>query len=129
MSLHTYNIDAERELMLFNKVAKSVNPAKAKEMMDQGTLLIDVRELSEWNHGHAPGVLHIPLASLEDNLHRIPKDEEILVCCRSGNRSSSAVSLLKKMGIQAINLDGGMMAWQRQGLPIVNSKGVRGTIS
>lgn len=115
--------------MIFKKNLKTVDPKKAKEMMDEGTLLIDVREVSEWNQGHAPEALHIPLATLGNNLHRIPRDAEVLVCCRSGSRSSSAVSFLIEKGYHAINVGGGMSAWQSQGLPLVNTRGLRGSVS
>lgn len=115
--------------MFFNRSRTSVDPKEAKSMVDQGALLLDVREISEWNHGHAPGALNIPLGSLPQNLHRLPKDSTILVCCRSGGRSASAVSLLAENGIHAINVQGGMSAWDSHGLPVVNTKGYRGVIS
>lgn len=114
--------------MLFRKSAKAVDPHEAKELVEQGTMMIDVRELSEWNHGHAPGATHLPMSRIQENLHRVPKDSDILVCCRSGSRSSAVVSFLLNNGYNAINLKGGMAAWHARGLPVVNSKGVRGSI-
>lgn len=129
MYLHSYIFENEGPVVIFKKISKSVHPHQAKEMMDEGTLLIDVREVSEWNHGHAPGALHLPLATLSNNLQHIPLDEVVLVCCRSGSRSSSAVSYLIDNGYKAINVEGGMSAWQSHGLPVVNTKGLRGSIS
>lgn len=114
--------------MLFRSKSKAVDPVDAKAMMDRGTILIDVREISEWNAGHAPGAVHIPLASLGGNLNRIPRDEDVLVCCRSGNRSSSAVAMLTEKGFYAINVTGGMSQWDASGLPVVNTKGYRGSV-
>lgn len=114
--------------MLFRSKSKAVDPIDAKAMIDRGTMLIDVREISEWNAGHAPEAVHIPLASLAVNLSRVPRDEDVLVCCKSGNRSSSAVALLSENGFNAINVTGGMSKWDASGLPVVNTKGYRGSV-
>lgn len=114
--------------MLFKKSARAVAPLEAKELLDQGTVMIDVRELSEWNHGHAPGAVHLPISKIQEQLHKIPKDGNIVVCCRSGSRSSAAVSFLLSHGYNAINMKGGMAAWHAHGLPVVNSSGIRGSI-
>ncbi len=114
--------------MLFKKGTKAVDPREAKELVDQGTMMIDVRELSEWNHGHAPGAIHLPMSRIQEHLHRVPKDEEVVVCCRSGSRSSAVASFLASNGYNVINLKGGMAAWHAHGLPVVNSNGVRGSI-
>jgi rhodanese-related sulfurtransferase len=82
-------------------------------------LLIDVREADEWRRGHAPGATHIPLAQLSARLSTLPRDRDILLICRSGNRSSVAQDLLTRAGFErAINVQGGMIAWQRHGLPV-----------
>lgn len=114
--------------MLFKKSAKAVDPHEAKELVDQGTVMIDVRELSEWNHGHAPGALHLPMSMIQDHLHKVPRDADVVICCRSGSRSSAVVSFLQNNGYSAINMKGGMAAWHARGLPVVSSKGARGSI-
>ncbi len=114
--------------MLFKKSARAVAPPEAKELLDQGAVLIDVRELSEWNHGHAPGATHLPMSRIQEELHKVPKDSDVVVCCRSGSRSSTVVSFLVSHGYAAINLKGGMAAWHAHGLPVVNSSGIRGSI-
>lgn len=114
---------------MFGRNARSVDPREAKDLLDRGVTMIDVREVSEWNQGHAPRATHIPLDSLAENLHRIPRDEEVLVCCRSGSRSSSAVSFLVQRGYRPLNLNGGMSSWDAHGLPVVNSRGTRGAIA
>lgn len=115
--------------MLFRNSSKVIDPKQAKEMMNRGIMLIDVREISEWNKGHAPGAIHLPLDAIQNNLHRIPRDSQVLVCCRSGNRSAKAVSFLTQQGYQALDVDGGMAAWDANGLPVVNNRGTRGSIS
>lgn len=86
-------------------------------------LLLDVREPDEWRQGHIPGATSIPLCQLSARLSALPGDREILLICRSGNRSSVAQDLLTRAGFdRAINVQGGMIAWQRHGLPITIGK-------
>lgn len=106
----------------------SVKPKEAYNLIIRGSILIDVRDLSEWDAGHAPTAIHIPLAMLEQNIARIPKDNKVLVCCRSGNRSSQATKVLNNLGFQVANVVGGMSQWDSDGLPVVNNNGTRGSI-
>jgi rhodanese-related sulfurtransferase len=88
---------------------------------EHGALLIDVREPDEWRAGHAPGAQHIPLGSLARRLPELPRDRDVLLVCRSGNRSGSARGLLARNGFpRAFNVAGGMLAWARAGLPITS---------
>jgi rhodanese-related sulfurtransferase len=80
-------------------------------------LLVDVREPSEWADGHAPGALHRPLGGLDPTT--LPKADRYFVICRSGNRSARATEALVAAGLDAYNVEGGMSAWARAGLPIV----------
>ncbi|MFQ3565476.1 MAG: rhodanese-like domain-containing protein [Aggregatilineales bacterium] len=88
---------------------------------DSPPLVLDVREPSEFSLGHIRGARLIPLSELPSRIAELPSDQTILCVCRSGSRSSVAVRQLTRAGLQAINLQGGMTAWQRSGLPI--SKG------
>ena len=115
-------------VVLFKKSTRDLDPREAKELVEQGAMMIDVRELSEWNHGHAPGALHLPMSIISEHLHKVPKDEDVVVCCRSGSRSSAVVSFLSNNGYKVLNMRGGMAAWHAHGLPVVNSSGVRGSI-
>jgi rhodanese-related sulfurtransferase len=86
-------------------------------------VLIDVREPDEWRQGHAPGATSIPLAQLSARLASLPRDRDILLICRSGNRSRVTQDLLARSGFdRATNVAGGMIAWQRHGLPITTGK-------
>ncbi len=87
---------------------------------DRNTVLLDVREKSEWNAGHAPGAKHIPLGSLSAGMARLPQDKKIYVICRTGNRSRSATSALRQAGYDAYNVSGGMQAWQSTGGRVLN---------
>jgi len=83
--------------------------------------LLDIREIAEYRDGHIPAARNIPLASLKDKLaeFKVPKDRPIIVYCRSGTRSPSATSMLRKQGFdKAYNLAGGLHAWEQANLPI-----------
>ena len=81
--------------------------------------LLDVREPDEWQAGHIEGAQHIPLGQLRDRLGEVPKDRKILAVCRSGSRSEAAAKGLRTLGYTVENLDGGVTAWSRAGLPLV----------
>lgn len=73
--------------------------------------LLDVREADEWEGGHIPGAIWIPLGELQQRLHELPNDREIVCVCRSGNRSAWATGLLAAHGYKASNMQGGMLNW------------------
>jgi hydroxyacylglutathione hydrolase len=83
-----------------------------------GQTVIDVRGASEWNAGHLPGALHIPLGLLPDRLAEIP-DGPVVVHCQLGGRSAIAASVLRRLGRTTVtNLTGGYAAWHAAGLPV-----------
>ncbi|NMR21115.1 rhodanese-like domain-containing protein [Cellulomonas fimi] len=84
-----------------------------------GTTLLDVREQDEWDAGHAPQALHVPLADLPARVEELRADQRVLVVCHSGGRSARATAWLNQHGYDATNLDGGMVDWARAGLPVV----------
>lgn len=81
-------------------------------------MLVDVRDQDEWDRGHAPKAVHIPLDHLEHRLDDLPRSRPIVVTCRGGGRSSRAVTLLREEGYDARCLDGGMLEWFRQNRPL-----------
>jgi rhodanese-related sulfurtransferase len=86
---------------------------------DDDAVLIDVREPHEWRAGRARGARHIPLAQLPQQLEGLPRQAPVYLICRSGNRSHTAAAYLKKAGFERpINVRGGMLAWERAGLPV-----------
>ncbi len=105
----------------------SIGAVEARELMRSGAVLVDVREKSEWDAGHAPKAKHHPLRGLPSSMGRLPEDRTIIVVCRSGNRSARATKVLAQAGFDAVNLTGGMTAWQAAGLPMVNRRGQQGT--
>ena len=104
-----------------------LTPHQAHRLVADGAVLVDVREHDEWQAGHAPGALHVPLASL--NLDDVPSDAVIVAVCRSGARSKRAVAALHRAGRRAHNLAGGMHAWHRAGLGVVRDDGTPGSIA
>ena len=97
---------------------KGVGVEEAEELQRGGAVILDVREPDEWNAGHAPGARHVALGDLPNRLDSLPRDQQVVVVCRSGHRSSQAISLLVRSGFNAVNLDGGMRAWATAGLPL-----------
>lgn len=87
-----------------------------------GFVVLDVREQNEWDAGHVPGALHIPMAQLPERVEELP-EAELLVVCRSGGRSARASSWLNHAGYDAYDLQGGLGAWERAGLPLESDDG------
>lgn len=82
-------------------------------------LLLDVREQWEYDEGHIPGVTLIPMNEVPNRLAEIPTDKEVIVTCRSGNRSGQVVEFLRAQGFTNVhNMEGGILEWQAAGLPV-----------
>lgn len=91
-------------------------------------LLLDVREDDEWVAGHAPEATHVAMSRLGDHVGELPRDREIVVICRSGNRSAAVTNALVDAGFSAVNMDGGMQAWAAAGFPVVTDAGGPGAV-
>lgn len=92
----------------------SMEPEDLAARLQAGTAprIIDVREPDEFRAGHIPGAQNIPLSQLPGALGRLRPTEEIVLVCRSGNRSRAAQRFLAAQGFdRAINLTGGMLRW------------------
>jgi rhodanese-related sulfurtransferase len=81
-------------------------------------LLIDVRTPEEFESGHIPGAINIPVQVIDQYLDQIPQDEPIVLYCRSGNRSSQAFDILSNSGYSDIYDLGGIIDWTARGLPV-----------
>jgi hydroxyacylglutathione hydrolase len=88
----------------------------------EGALLVDVRERSEWNAGHAPGAIHIPYEELGERAHDLPLDRPLVMYCASGVRSSLAASILESSRRDVANMRGGFTAWRNAQLPVSHDK-------
>jgi rhodanese-related sulfurtransferase len=99
----------------------TISVSEAADRFAAGAYLLDVREQSEWNEGHISGAVLIPLAQLSTRLSEIPTDRDVLIICRSGNRSAQARDELRAAGFaNTTSIDGGMNAWITAKLPIVS---------
>jgi rhodanese-related sulfurtransferase len=85
--------------------------------------ILDVREQLEWDYGHIEGSQHIPLSQLGQRTEEVPHDRRILVVCAVGGRSAQVVAWLARNGVDAVNLDGGLMEWAGAGRPLVSETG------
>ena len=104
------------------RVGGEVGTLEATQLINRrDAVILDVREPGEYTAGHLPNAKHIPLAQLASRMKELEKFKErpIVITCASGNRSGSALSLLKKNGFkEAVNLKGGIGAWQQASLPL-----------
>ncbi|MFJ6747880.1 MULTISPECIES: rhodanese-like domain-containing protein [unclassified Streptomyces] len=94
--------------------------------------LLDVRENDEWEAGHAEGALHIPMSEFVARYGELteaaPQDGKVYVLCRVGGRSAQVANYLIQQGIDAVNVSGGMQAWEATGRPVTDGKGGSGTV-
>lgn len=98
---------------------KEITVKEAKDQLS-AYRLIDVREAYEWNGdlGHIKGAQLIPMAHIPTHLDQFSKTEEILLICRSGNRSGMIGQFMASQGYQVTNLLGGMISWNANHLPV-----------
>ncbi|OUP06312.1 rhodanese-like domain-containing protein [Anaeromassilibacillus sp. An200] len=94
---------------------QQITQEEAKEMMDtQNVVILDVREQNEYDGGHIPGAVLLPVGTIDEAAAAevIPdKDSTVLVYCRSGNRSKTASSKLVELGYTNIYEFGGINTW------------------
>ncbi len=84
----------------------------ARRPSSNSPVVIDVRNDAEWNEGHIPNAIHIPLGQLAQRIDEVPENDNVVVQCQGGGRSSIAASLLQKLGRKKVaNLTGGYRAW------------------
>ncbi|MEJ1230620.1 MAG: rhodanese-like domain-containing protein [Galbitalea sp.] len=99
--------------------ATQIPAEEAIALVDAAGWLLDVREQNEWDAGHAPKAHLIPMGSIQDRIDEIPADAEIVVVCHSGYRSWQVTKALVEAGYNAVNVAGGMEAWQSAGGVVV----------
>lgn len=97
----------------------SARDAQAQMAAETPPFLLDVREQSEFRQARIAGAVLIPLGQLQARVQELPAGGDIIVVCASGARSGSAVNMLRRAGFNALNLEGGMGAWARAGLPVL----------
>ena len=99
---------------------REVDAAGARKLVEDGALLLDVREDIEWRAGHAPEATHLPMSRIGASVRELPTDRLIVCVCHVGARSAAVAEALNNAGYSATNLAGGMDAWEAAGLPVVN---------
>ncbi len=85
-----------------------------------GAILLDVRTPAEFEEIHIPQATSVPLDRLDPS--RLDKSQKYFVICRSGGRGATACDKLRAAGIDAANVEGGTLAWERAGLPVVRGR-------
>ena len=96
-----------------------VDPHEAKARIADGAHHVDVREPDEIRAKRIAGAVALPLSTfLESYQTQLPKDLPIVVSCRSGARSGRVTAFLLEQGYDAVNLAGGILAWEEQGLDV-----------
>lgn len=91
--------------------------------LPDGALLLDVRETDEWAAGHIEGARHVPMSEVPQHVSyadELSPDTPIVVVCKMGGRSAQVTAWLSQQGFDAVNLEGGMLAWAGSGRPMVS---------
>ena len=96
-----------------------VTAAEAIALAEGDAVLLDVREQYEWDAGHAPAATLLPLSTMQAGPVDLDTDTTYLVICHSGARSLTVATALSQAGYSAINVLGGMMAWEQAGGDVV----------
>ena len=100
-------------------LAAEISVPDAYTMYQNGAFVLDVRTVEEWNDFHAPNTTLIPLDQLASRVDEVPRDREIVVVCRSGNRSQQGRDILLNAGFANVtSMTGGLNEWRALGYPI-----------
>lgn len=98
----------------------TVDVQTVADLLDnEDVYVLDVREQWEYDEGHIPGITLLPMNEVPANLDQIPTDKEVILTCRSGNRSGQVTDYLREQGFDNVhNMEGGILAWEAAGLPV-----------
>ena len=102
---------------------EDISPNRAAELLREGAQGVDVREGYERDAGHIADTLHIELDQLSARAQELDRERPIVFVCRTGSRSALAAQAFAAAGFDAHNLDGGLQAWVKDGLPIEPADG------
>jgi rhodanese-related sulfurtransferase len=95
-----------------------VSAAEAKQIIDSGSQLIDVRTDVEYDAGHIPGARHVPLSDVQRESAALDKGQPLVLYCRAGNRSAPAADAFVASGWDAHSIEGGLEAWREAGFEL-----------
>lgn len=90
---------------------------ETQKRVQNGVLLLDVREQNEYDEERIPSAQLLPLSELAARFDELPKDKEIIAQCRSGKRSAQATDFLRAQGYDVTNMEGGILRWKAEDLP------------
>ena len=96
----------------------ALDPTRARELIDAGAQVVDVRTAKEHAASHIEGAAHVPLERLDEEAEELDRERPLVVYCRGGNRSTMAAEALRNSGWEAHSIDGGLVAWAESGLPV-----------
>ena len=97
----------------------AISVSDAYNLYQKSAFVLDVRTQEEWNEFHIPNTTLIPLDQLQSRLNEVPRDRQIVVVCRSGNRSQQGRDILLNAGFkQVTSMTGGLTEWRTSGYPI-----------
>jgi hydroxyacylglutathione hydrolase len=91
--------------------SKSVTGHEARQLLAKRAAALDVREPSEFAAGHVDRAVNMPLGSISKTAGAVPVGEPVIAYCGHGERSTTAISLLEREGVEAVNLEGGFADW------------------
>jgi rhodanese-related sulfurtransferase len=80
--------------------------------------IVDVRQPEEWDAGRIAGARHIELAALAANADSVDRQRPVVFVCRTGSRSAMATEAFRTAGYDAHNMTGGLLEWEKSGLPL-----------
>lgn len=106
---HVLNARANLDGVGMSSTAQMDTEYLARRLND--VTVVDVRRDDEWEAGHIPGAIHIPLAAISKRFAEIPNDKPVAIHCQGGTRSAIAASILETNGIHAANISGGFSEW------------------
>jgi len=110
-----------RDVTETSSYPREISVEEAVVKRNAGAFILDVRQPEEWNEFHVPDSTLIPLSDLASRVTELPKDQEIVVVCRSGNRSAQARDILLDAGFtQVTSMAGGLTQWRGAGYPTVS---------
>jgi rhodanese-related sulfurtransferase len=105
-----------------------ISATAAAGLLNGDAVMLDVREQHEWDAGHAPQARHLPMSELAARISEVPTDVAVICVCHLGGRSAAVSDALTRAGFNALNVSGGMAAWEAAGLPVVDDAGNPGAV-
>lgn len=106
----------------------SARALDSSQGLPAGFTLLDIREVGEFEAGHAPGAVNFPFSQMPGRVEHLPEGQLVLTC-RTGARSAQAMDYLNLQGHRVWNMRDGMVGWKLAGLPVVREDGTEGIVA